>query len=416
MTETAAGTERAAPRGQQPSAGYTAFISYAREDAAFARLLETAIETHQSVKAGAPLTVFRDEADFTGGEYTSALKKHLEQSASLIVVCSPNARRSTFVGDEIERFAALHGSQRIFPVLVDGLPDNEADDKKSFPSALHTVVGGMPLAADYRGFDAARHRFTDPRFEAEWFKLLANLQDANPAEIRASDKQRQVRELRKGRFRLIGLAVAMVSIAVVMALLWGRARAAEARERQTSEDAQTILSTKDRRLEELEAQLQAISTGVAAQPAPAAGQSPPAPKPASPAPQPVPPPGPPPPSLAPASSSPTTNQPAPAPTVQSDLPRRVYFHIRDQSQRADAVQLQNRLRQSGYVVPGIQTLAVGPSASELRYFLPDDQADAQAIARVLAIPGLVVKRIAGYEHSPDIRPHHFELWLTPSAY
>ena len=93
----------------------------------------------------------------------------------------------------------------------------------------------------------------------------------------------------------------------------------------------------------------------------------------------------------------------------------MYFHIRDPRQRAYADQLRDRLQQSGYVVPGIQTLRVGPSANELRFFRNADETEAHAIERALALPGLVVKLIGGYETSPDMRPRHYELWLAPPA-
>jgi hypothetical protein len=91
---------------------------------------------------------------------------------------------------------------------------------------------------------------------------------------------------------------------------------------------------------------------------------------------------------------------------------RVYFHIRDQSQLAYANQLKARLQEQRFVVPGIQTLRVGPSMSELRYFRVSDAPEARAIESALGVSGLVVKLIPGYENSADIRPRHFELWLA----
>jgi hypothetical protein len=408
MTETAAGTSPARQDAATPVEKYAAFISYARQDAAFARQLEAAIETHQSLKASRALRVFRDETDFTGSEYTRALQGHLERSASLIVVCSPHARRSTFVGDEIERFATVHGPERIFPVLIDGLPDNEADDRKSFPPALLKAAGGIPLAADFRGVDRAPRRFGDPRFESEWFKLLANLQNSSAAEIRADDKQRQLRELRRSRFRLIGLMVVATGVAVLMLLLWTRARRAEQDAQQTRDQAQTDLSEKDRQLADYRARLEQVEASAR----PAAASRAPAPPVAAPPVAAPPPPQPAPPAD---TASPATVRPAESPSAQAEVRPRVYFHIRDPGQRAFADQLRDRLQQSGYVVPGIQTLRVGPSANELRFFRNADETEAHAIERALALPGLVVKLIGGYETSPDMRPRHYELWLAPLA-
>ena len=89
----------------------------------------------------------------------SSLSRHLEASATLIVVCSPNARSSEFVNDEIRRFAELKGADRIVPVLLAGVPEQrshprEREDEKAFPEA-HDVLE-MPLAANYLQFDVSK--------------------------------------------------------------------------------------------------------------------------------------------------------------------------------------------------------------------------------------------------------------------
>lgn len=373
---------------------YIAFISYAREDVAFARQLESAIEAHQSVQHGAVLSVFRDESDFTGAEYTHALEGHLRDSKSLIVICSPSACASGYVADEIQRFARLNGNERIFPVLIAGLPNDEADALKSFPKALVDVVGKTPLAQDFRDFASAGRGFGDARFESEWFKLLANLQDASPADIRADDKQRQVRAARKRMFAFAALAIGMLAVVIAMFWLWQQARVqrqraevaqaraeqAEARAKEMSDKAETELAVKDR--QSMSESVTPAARGDAVR-------------------------------AAPATEAPATSPPSPPSVVKSEPQARVYFHIRDPNQIAYANQLKTRLQERGFLVPGIQTLRVGPSASELRYFRERDAPEARAIAGALDAQGLVVKLIPGYENSTDIRPRHFELWLAP---
>jgi len=107
-----------------------AFISYSRKDIDFARKLEKALEDYKPPKElNAPqynLVVFRDEADFTGTEYHESLDRHLNNSSKMIVICSPSARKSEYVNDEIRRFARKRGAQNIIPVLISGIPNNEA--------------------------------------------------------------------------------------------------------------------------------------------------------------------------------------------------------------------------------------------------------------------------------------------------
>jgi hypothetical protein len=109
---------------------YDAFISYSRVDKAFAVRLEKALENQPlppGVEGGRKrLDVFRDENDFTGSEYYDALAKHLTASRKMIVICSPDARASRYVNEEIALFAEKHGIDAIIPVLYRGIPNNEA--------------------------------------------------------------------------------------------------------------------------------------------------------------------------------------------------------------------------------------------------------------------------------------------------
>ena len=83
------------------------------------------------------------------------IERALEDSAYLVVVCSPDAARSHWVDEEIRRFRTLHGSERILSVIVGGRPSRSEDN--CFPPALRdhaTPDGGAdqvsPLAADLR--------------------------------------------------------------------------------------------------------------------------------------------------------------------------------------------------------------------------------------------------------------------------
>jgi hypothetical protein len=109
---------------------YDAFISYSRRDKAFATVLQAALQGYRPPKSlglsHRHLRVFRDEQDFTGSGYTSSLEKSLNASTKLLVICSPAARQSTFVNDEIRRFVKVRGADHIIPILLSGIPNNEA--------------------------------------------------------------------------------------------------------------------------------------------------------------------------------------------------------------------------------------------------------------------------------------------------
>ena len=96
---------------------------------------------------------------------------------------------------------------------------------------------------------------------------------------------------------------------------------------------------------------------------------------------------------------------------------RVYIQIRDDVQRAQAQSLSNQLKTGGFLVPGIEKVAVGPNSTEVRYFRKTDEAGAKQILDVLAQQRVAAKPVLvqGYETSGRIRDAHFELWLAPAV-
>ena len=90
---------------------------------------------------------------------------------------------------------------------------------------------------------------------------------------------------------------------------------------------------------------------------------------------------------------------APQELEQSKL---IYLQIRTDKQRNAALKIQEILKINHFIVPGIETLTIGPAATEVRYFRENEAEQAQKIADLLRqqkIPGVSVKYIAGFENS-----------------
>jgi TIR domain len=128
---------------EQPAHAFDVFLSYSRKDREIAARLENALERHRFPKSlktsKRTLNVFRDESDIAAAEdYHRTIEEHLRGSAKLVVVCSPDARKSKYVEDEIRRFIENHGEHDIIPVLVRGKANNETtdDNEKAFPDIL----------------------------------------------------------------------------------------------------------------------------------------------------------------------------------------------------------------------------------------------------------------------------------------
>lgn len=207
-----------------PDHRFDVFISYSRRDAAFAQQLQRALGNYAPPRdlpvPQRRLRVFRDESDFQGTEYGAALSSMLASSANLLVVCSPNSRSSSYVGDEIARFAARAGSSRILCALVAGRANNEAgaaDEEKAFHDVLIERVP-IPLAADFRGWTPQSGRLDRDRFESAWFKLLADIYAPFGVD-RAAIEQRETNRRRRAR-RLWASAAAVLTAVLASLTIW----------------------------------------------------------------------------------------------------------------------------------------------------------------------------------------------------
>jgi hypothetical protein len=129
---------------------YQAFISYSHRDERWARWLHKGLETYriptrlvgQTTPAG-PIPrrltpIFRDRDELPSATDLSAkVEEALRASANLIVICSPQAAASRWVGEEILAYKRLGRASRIFCLIVAGEPNASAvsvrDAEPCFP-------------------------------------------------------------------------------------------------------------------------------------------------------------------------------------------------------------------------------------------------------------------------------------------
>lgn len=249
---------------------YDAFICYSRRDKAFATKLEKALKGYRPPKdLNAPqrrLSVFRDESDFTGNEYYQSIDNHLQRSDNLIVLCSPNARASSYVNDEIARFASFKGYENIIPVLISGVPNNEAkledSEKKAFPQALCDLME-MPLAKNYSGFIVGKDKINKQHFRSEWYALLSDIFKLSRREVAQRDRKRQ--SIRRLIWSSISVCLMIILLVLTTWSIISRQRAIEAmrlaKASQLSAQAELIRSQGTNSLQ-LAAQLAAESMNI----------------------------------------------------------------------------------------------------------------------------------------------------------
>jgi Tfp pilus assembly protein PilF len=222
---------------------YRAFISYSHRDSAVTATLHRRLEGFR-VPRGLRATsnarelparlhpVFRDRDELaSSARLSQSIQAALDESEALVVVCSPAAVASPWVGEEISYFRRTHPDRPVFAFVVAGDPSLDCrrdPDRAALPLALALEdplqpegARGEPLAADARAEgDGFAHAF---------LKLVAGLLGVRYDDLRRRDQKR-----RQQRWA-IALAAAFSLTAVFAYLAWeatrarDEARAAQAR-------------------------------------------------------------------------------------------------------------------------------------------------------------------------------------------
>ena len=220
---------------QQPFR-YWAFISYGHADAVAARTLARAIEGYRlparlsaDPKRAFPkrlFPIFRDRDEFSSSaDLGVAIAEALKRSRALVVVCSPAAKASRWVNEEIRTFREHHGYERIYAALLDGTPES------AFPSQLTAEADrdGVPNGVTHEPLWVDLRPGKETRSDAQ-LRLIAAILNVDFDALKQRDRARK----RLARLRLGGVAVVVLMVAafavlsdtknpLTMALAWKRA-------------------------------------------------------------------------------------------------------------------------------------------------------------------------------------------------
>jgi tetratricopeptide (TPR) repeat protein len=219
--------------GNDTNLRYSAYISYNHADSAIAKWVHHQLETYRIQKhlrgrdspvgiLGQKLPpVFRDRDELaSSADLGKSVRDALVQSATLIVICSPNGAQSRWVNEEIRTFRALGRANRIQCLIVAGEPHaarNATLDAKleCFPPALFEDADDEPLAADLRLGQDGKH--------AAKLKLLAGIMDVGYDDLRQREAERRQR-------RLAAIAAGsgaglLITSALAVFALWQRSEA-----------------------------------------------------------------------------------------------------------------------------------------------------------------------------------------------
>lgn len=213
---------------------FAAFISYSHADAAIAAKLQRKLEQYRLPRHVAALhpeqsadigRIFRDREDLAAAPSLSdAIRDALAAAEALIVICSPDARSSHWVSQEIELFRKLHPDRPVLAALVRGEPG------EAFPSAL-TMDGLEPLAADLRP--------EADGWSLGFLKIVAGIAGVPLDTLIQRDAQRRVRRV---MWITVGALTAMLAMGVMTTLAIS-ARNEAARQRAEAEGLVEYLIT-----------------------------------------------------------------------------------------------------------------------------------------------------------------------------
>ena len=193
---------------------FDAFISYSHRDLSWGTWLQKKIEAFRIPKdmrgerpKGQGLRIFRDQTDLAGTELQDSLRRNLDVSRYLIVLCSPASAASSWVNEEVKYFVSLGRVSRIIPFIVDGEPLSEDPALECFPPALRSLEDHVLLGANIReiGKDKA------------FLKTVSILLGVRFGRLVDREKQRRIRTA------LITAAVTAVIASTGGALLWRNA-------------------------------------------------------------------------------------------------------------------------------------------------------------------------------------------------
>lgn len=185
--------------------------------------------------------IFRDREELASSANLPArINEALARSRALIVICSPNAVRSRWVAEEIRTFKALHGEERIYSLIVDGVPHaarSGSDGNECFPEPLRYRVNAEgvltpeslePLASDARPSGDGRNNAL--------VKLLAGLLGIELDVLRRRDERR-----RRRRNQLWGIAAATLIVVLSAGIVYSNMQRQEAiRQRNLADERQQI--------------------------------------------------------------------------------------------------------------------------------------------------------------------------------
>lgn len=221
-----------------------AFISYKREDEEWAKWLQKKLEHYKLPTeirrkfpnlefSERPRHVFKDTTDLSGGVLAEEIKKGLDSSKYLIVICSLRAARSKWVCKEVQNFIDTRREKYIIPFIIEGEPNASNIDDECFPEALKSLTAERELLGinvNEYGREAAAVKVAARMFELSFDSLW----------------QRFKREEKKKRRNLIAtfIMAIIILLSIIAYGIWANRRITEERDKANIANNQLFSANK----------------------------------------------------------------------------------------------------------------------------------------------------------------------------
>ncbi|MBY0421257.1 MAG: toll/interleukin-1 receptor domain-containing protein, partial [Parvularculaceae bacterium] len=204
-----------------PATRYRAFLSYSWRDKVWGRRLHRWLESYKiPIGVDARLgpdrrigRIFRDDEDMAAaGDIGALVRRAIENSENLIVLCSPSSAQSVWVQSEIEHFRATNPQGQVFAVIVDGAPNAVDPAVECFPPALRVIRQDNAMPIEPLGVDVRR----DGRARV-CARLAAGMLGVDFDDLWRRDRRREERATQIRITALSALALVLAGLAAVAA-------------------------------------------------------------------------------------------------------------------------------------------------------------------------------------------------------
>ncbi|SEJ25879.1 toll/interleukin-1 receptor domain-containing protein [Demequina mangrovi] len=232
-------SEQAQPQSRGTGRRYDVFISYSRKaDGQFAPSLQRAL-----ARFGRPwhrrrsFEVFRDQTGLSvNPDLEDSIVAALDSSEYFVLLASPMAAGSDWVGKEIRHCLETKGPERLIVVITEGEAewDHEAGDFTADSTAIHPALRGVldaePFLVDLKWAERAADLTSDnSHYRADVARIVSRVtgESVDDAIRRDLAQRRRTRAMVGAAVLLMGIAAAAAVVAALVAQENQRVAAAE---------------------------------------------------------------------------------------------------------------------------------------------------------------------------------------------